>query len=89
MACPTAEKSCRCATLSIRRTGMPFSSPRPLATAPDEIKMTSTPARRNSATWSTRADIRVMSNAPSLRVSTLLPIFTAMRLYTCDMGLPV
>lgn len=56
---------------------------RPEATAPEEIRMISTPDLCNSAIWSTSADIRVTSSVPSRRVNTLLPTFTAIRVNSC------
>ena len=57
---------------------------RPEATAPDETRMNSVPARCRRANWSTSAEMRVVSGRPSSRVSTLLPILTTMRRYFFD-----
>ena len=79
---PTALNSCRADTSSRPLAStLSRSSPRPEATAPDEIMITSMPASRSAATWSTSALMRVKSNVPSRRVSTLLPIFTVTLLY--------
>ena len=77
--CPTAEYICRADTSSSLRPRL-RSRPRPEATAPDETIIISAPAACSAAIWSTRADMRVVSGVPLSRVSTLLPIFTTMRL---------
>lgn len=74
MACPSAENSWRCATLSSLR--LTLTSPRPLAIAPLDTRMTSMPCPRSHAIWSVSADMRVISSFPSSRVSTLLPTLT-------------
>jgi hypothetical protein len=76
-----AENNWRWSTLSSFFCGC--TSLRPEATAPEEIRMISTPDLCNSAIWSTSADIRVTSSVPSRRVNTLLPTFTAIRVNSC------